>query len=693
MTASMPATRRIRFGDFEADLDSQELFQSGALVRLPNQSFVALATLLERPGELVTRDQLRERLWPDNRVVEFEQGLNAIINRLREALGDSADSPRFIETLPRRGYRFVGQQVPEVTVAREASAVASVFPWRWVVAGVLGVAVAAVLLLPLRSERPVLAAAAAIPLTTLLGQERMADFSPDGQQLVFAWDGASEQTAGFDLYVRAMNSERMTRLTNQPSAAIAGSWSPDGAEIAFARTGVDAGVFVVPATGGAERKLLDASFTQESLMQPAWSPDGSTLAYSAANAQGSHSIRLLTLKGLVSAPLDPAPLCWHAGAPAFSPDGKQLAYLCMTSVAIYSVYVSNLSALAAPREIAHLQGLPQGLTWASSGRILIANDSGNGGGIWTLEPDGKIHSPSVDEESLGLGVREKRGRVVFARTRQIVDIWHADTDPATNTAPRKWIFSTRAQLTPQYSPDGARIAFQSNRSGSPEIWISDADGNNAVRLTNFNGPLSGAPSWCSDGRRLAFDSRESGISAIYVFDTLERTPRRVATPQENLALPVWSKDCQWLLASDGHEALYRISSAGGEAQRFTQQRSYQAAVVGERVLFNVAGPEGVALWIKPLMGGAEVALPGLPQLAYADSWAANDQAIYFTDTAHNPIVIRRYDLATATIRVVATLPNAPTALGGLGLAVSRDDRSLLYTHTEDTQSDLVLGTY
>ena len=106
--ASATQTFRIRFAEFEVDLQSQELFRDGAPVRLPNQSFQALAALLERPGQLVTREELRTRLWPDKRVVEFEQGLNAIINRLREALGDSAESPKFIETLPRRGYRFVG---------------------------------------------------------------------------------------------------------------------------------------------------------------------------------------------------------------------------------------------------------------------------------------------------------------------------------------------------------------------------------------------------------------------------------------------------------------------------------------------------------------------------------------------------------------------------------------------------------
>ena len=99
---------RIRFGSFEADPQTKELFKEGARIPLANQSFIALATLLERPGQLVSREELRQRLWPDNRVVDFEQGMNAIINRLREALGAGPGGAGLIETLPRRGYRFVG---------------------------------------------------------------------------------------------------------------------------------------------------------------------------------------------------------------------------------------------------------------------------------------------------------------------------------------------------------------------------------------------------------------------------------------------------------------------------------------------------------------------------------------------------------------------------------------------------------
>src|SRR5262245_5784927 len=97
----------LRFSVFEVDLRSGELRKRGARVPLQQQPFRILIRLIERPGEVVTREALREELWPAETYVDFEQGINAAVKRLREALGDSAETPRFIETLPKRGYRFI----------------------------------------------------------------------------------------------------------------------------------------------------------------------------------------------------------------------------------------------------------------------------------------------------------------------------------------------------------------------------------------------------------------------------------------------------------------------------------------------------------------------------------------------------------------------------------------------------------
>ena len=511
-----PSATRVRFGEFTADMVSQELFRSGTLVRLPNQSFVALAALLERPGELVTREQLRARVWPDDRVVEFEQGLNAVINRLREALGDDAEDPKYVETLPRRGYRFVAavesaaparRDVTAESLAPESLQAQRGFPWLMSLA-IVFLAAAAVLAfwrlrLPPESE-----VAVVTPLTSLVGEERSPALSPDGERIAFAWNGESPDLPGFDLYVKPVGSERHMRLTQAPAIAVSAAWSPDGTELAFARNSAsNGGVFLIAATGGTERKLVGAAFAQESLSRPAWSPDGRTLAYSAIDASGSQSLRLLTLDSLESRLLANTPSRWHAGAPTWSPDGKHLAFICMTSIAVYGVYLTEPATTSTPRLLAKLQGFPQGLAWDTErARLLVANDSGDGGGVWELDLDGTLQRPKIAEDAIASGVSAAQGRLVYSRSRQLINIWRVTREPRL-TRTKRWIFSTRQQLTPQFSPDETRIAFQSNRSGTPEIWIVDADGGNAVRITSFDGPLTGAPAWCADGRRLAFDSR------------------------------------------------------------------------------------------------------------------------------------------------------------------------------------------
>ena len=107
MEEAVHSPRLVRFGTFEVDLPAGELRKSGVKLKLTGQPFQVLAILLERPGEVVTREELQKRLWPDT-FVDVDHNLNTAINKIREVLGDSAESPRFVETLPRRGYRFVG---------------------------------------------------------------------------------------------------------------------------------------------------------------------------------------------------------------------------------------------------------------------------------------------------------------------------------------------------------------------------------------------------------------------------------------------------------------------------------------------------------------------------------------------------------------------------------------------------------
>jgi Tol biopolymer transport system component/DNA-binding winged helix-turn-helix (wHTH) protein len=738
----------IRFGQFAADPRTEELRRDGRRVKLPPQSFRVLLTLTRTPGELVTREALQAELWPATSEVEYEQGLNAAINRLREALGDSAAEPRYIETLPRRGYRFIGALTPDTAASAPRGespppdvppppgephpsdqSVAAETPPTFappaqlttgsrrarrrrrsrlvilVLSALAAVALAAFLLR--RGLAPAPPPGRLVPYTALGGEERAPSFAPDGTRIVFAWNGNAAHAGRFDLYVKAADSERLLRVTNAPARWLYPAWSPDAKTIAFTRR-VDVrndgargnGLFIVPAMGGAERRIAGATFANPQFMQLSWSPDSRRIAYATFNESGSHVIRLVDVETMLIHPLAHAPDCWNAGMPAFSADGRQLAFVCTTSVGVYGVHVARLDG-GRPTRLATVMGEPQGLAWDGDGSLIVANDSGDGGGLWKLTADGQMSRLPFGEE--GSAPTRHGNDIAYVRAHQAVDIWRMDLaarEPA-KTAQRL-IFSTRSEITPQYSPDGARIVFQSNRSGSAEIWMADADGTNPVRLTTFNGPLVGAPQWCADGKRVAFDARAAGTSSIYVLDVDERQPRRLASANSQNSLPTWSGDCRSILASDGRRSLYKLPVDGGPAELFTKQQSYYAQMHGGDVIYNVKQPQGVALWSKPLAGGLESALPGMPLLDYADAWAVAPDGIYFTSVTAGSIgaegaaaadgaaTLQFYEFATARTRRVAPLPKSPTPGGGLGLAVSRDGRWLLYTQAGEAQSDIML---
>jgi len=193
MTGSKELPTVIPFGPFEADLTSQELRKQGVSLRLPRQSFQILKMLLQRPGQLVTREELRAVLWPSDTFVDFEHSLNAAINRLREVLGDDADNPRYIETLPRRGYRLVNASAPEALKPPEAIPAAQTKPRQrllvWLPLAATALLLAAVLfavdagglrskLMSRSAPQPQIRSLAVLPFTNLSGdpqQEYFAD--------------------------------------------------------------------------------------------------------------------------------------------------------------------------------------------------------------------------------------------------------------------------------------------------------------------------------------------------------------------------------------------------------------------------------------------------------------------------------------------------------------------------------------
>jgi DNA-binding winged helix-turn-helix (wHTH) protein len=283
----------IRFGLFEADLSASELRKRGRKIPLQDQPFRVLTLLLARAGELVTREELQRALWPTDTFGDFDEGLNKAIQKLRQALDDSSDNPRFIETLPRKGYRFIapvdrtageasaaqGQSTPVDSNAVSSLAVRPVKRRNtaviaWVLFGVVSVALlilAGVYFRVLRpGSRPTMKT---VPLTSYPGHQGDPAISPDGKQVAFAWDG--EKGGNFDIYVKLVDAGTPLRLTSSPADEYAPAWSADARYIAFCRDVSDhVEILMIPALGGVERKLGESAGCGLS-----WSPDGKYLVF------------------------------------------------------------------------------------------------------------------------------------------------------------------------------------------------------------------------------------------------------------------------------------------------------------------------------------------------------------------------------------------------------------------------------
>jgi Tol biopolymer transport system component/DNA-binding winged helix-turn-helix (wHTH) protein len=718
---SQSASAVIRFGPFDADLQTQELRKHGVRLRLPGQSFQILKMLLERPGSLITREELCQALWPSDTFVDFDHSLNAAVNRLREALGDSADEPRLVETLPRRGYRFIGEvarptAAPEPSGATQVStfpATAEVLPsayTRWtrhrigasLPAAAICIFLAMFIFLRWRNRSESLAFAA-VPFTALPGWAGFPAFSPDGSRIAFAWNEApGDPSKDTNLYVKKIGSENLLRLTSHSSELIAPAWSPDGKQIAFQRLFKgEGGIYVVPAEGGPERKLRSTHASFGLSMNISWSPDGKSIAFADSPVSGGHRrLHLLSVETLESSQIEHDEKCQEEGLPVFSHDGKQLAYVCFPALGDFALSIAT-SAGIAPRLIKAFSGFLEGLEWTGDNKKLIFSHTQTGDAYGTLSEltiaDGSVRDLPVGRRAVSLTLDAKGDRMAFTVESGANDnIWRGDLlHPQTPQV--KLISTTRDQACPQYSPDGKHIAFASNRGGPNEIWMSDPDGTNVVRLTDLKNIVTGSPSWSPDSTKIVFDSRTETQSGqhhadLYIVDVAERVPRKLSTGTDQASVPFWSHDGKWIYFMGGGddaggERIQRVAPVGGRAQVVSSARGYgpQESFDGRWAYFAHGGSTWTLQMASLNPTGTESRVEGMPPLSFGANWTLVREGVYFFP-AEAPRTLSYFDFATKRARPVFK------AGGGvfLGTSVSPDGRYILYAQFDDARSDIML---
>ncbi len=542
----------LQFGLFDVDLKSGELRRSGSLVRVQSQPFKVLAALLEQPGQVVSRETLQQRLWGSDTTVDFDHSLGIAVNKLREALGDHAENPHFVETLAKRGYRFIAtvrtiDPHPALLPAPLLVLPKGSTSWRWLAGSLACICTGLALVLILRSpaRQPYRVGQITYSGHVLANDPEVESFSgsaSDGARLYFSHVEAGNPVLAVAL---AANGEvSHFHLPSEIPAPLIGSLSPDGSRLilhSHLQAEPEQPLWIVPTLGG------DALRVPNVLAHDAtWMPDGRRLLVASGSdlivigTDGSDPSKLMTAPGVAF---------WLR----WSPDGKRLRFTLNNpkrqTTELWEVAAdgSNLHAL--------LPGWSQPASeccgsWTSDGRDFVFQSAHNGhrdiwaqrepGWLpWTPKPRQITNGPLDYEAPV---TSPGGGRVHFIGVNQQIELLHALPNSSTFIALDE---NLSAAALAQYSPDGHWVAWLNASDGS--LWRSRADGSERIELTTP--PLRiFSMKWSPDNRSLALMAAEPGMSwKIYLIDAEGGKPAPLLNEDRNEADPDWSADGQSLV--------------------------------------------------------------------------------------------------------------------------------------------------
>jgi Tol biopolymer transport system component/DNA-binding winged helix-turn-helix (wHTH) protein len=564
-TLPLGNNKTVRFGLFEVDLRAGELRKGGLRIKLQGQPFAVLAMLLERPGEMVSREQLQQKLWASDTYVDFEHGLNKAINKLREALSDDADNPRYIETLPRRGYRFIGSitqpptapapvTVEEPQKKEELSAPKARRRNLWVAAIVCLFALVAAAFFWLRTPSRLPRVLRYRQLTTDRQQKAMTPCAlggplvTDGPRVFFSEPSASVaqvSSSGGDV----------VRLTIPFSCFPFDDISPDKTELIGVSvengSAWDKPLWSLSVASGQARRLGNLTGHNGG-----WSPDGQRIAYATGNDElGPNDVYVATKNGD-----NPQKLVTiekgYVGDIRWSPDGRVLR------MTVVDQNVCSLWEVSADGSNLHPMNLFPGErkeacngNWTADGRYFVFNvfrDDPIGGEIWvrresqsrflkrTFKPTplttGPIiffsPAPSPDGKQVFAVGTQARGELV----RYDLKLQKLET----------YLSGISAEQL-DFSRDGKWVAYVSFPEGI--LWRSRVDGSERMQLTTPPLRPTG-PSWSPDGRQIAFGGEiPPGLSKIYVVPADGGQPKVVAQDKFEVGDPTWTPDGNSLIFS------------------------------------------------------------------------------------------------------------------------------------------------
>ena len=581
-------------------------------------------------------------------------------------------------------------------------------PWRWAWTALLPFALVAYFgLQSLRPADPAGAPLRAVPLTALPGVVRYPSFSPDGNHVAFTWTGPKQDNP--DIYVQQIGAGSPLRLTTDAANDYSPVWSPDGRSIAFLRQRPEPGrheLRLIPPLGGTERKLTD--IRPRGFLRPAtlaWCPDSSCLVVTDASSPDETQPDALFLVSIESGEkkqlTKPQQAILADTDPAVSPDGRWLVF--RRDVAPFSGRLQllalgdGLTPTGEPRSLTPILLTAYGPEWISNTEIIFSAKAS----LWRMriaEGSAPERLPFVGEDGLMPAVSrpqpDRPSRLVYVRSFADANIWRIETPgpgvPA-SSPPVAAISSTRREGIPQLSDDGHKVAFMSDRAGEWEVWVADASGANAVKLTSL-AASPGFPRWSSDGKTIVFhcNSEEHPYGAVYVVSADGGRARQLTSHRSTDVFPSFSRDGKWIYFSStrtGTPSIWKIPVSGGTAVKVSPTAGMLALEsLDGAYLYYVESTTTDApgtLWRLPLKGGEPVKLI---EGVVSTSFDVVDSGVYFLERVSGETRLEFFDVATRKSTLVAG------NLGdvGFGLAASRDGRTILYSRVDSSVDDLML---
>jgi Tol biopolymer transport system component/DNA-binding winged helix-turn-helix (wHTH) protein len=717
------------FDGYRLDLARRSLTQAdGGAVKLMGKPFDTLVDLVEHAGEVIDRDAIVHAVWP-RRVVE-DNNLNQAIAVLRRLLGE-----QHIATVPGRGYQFVTPvrrtEAPQPLAAASArhgiphddepladrgALPSAPAPSRrsppralWVMGGLVtvGLSAAAVWSGPGAVTASSLGdLIGVVPVTRFPGEESTPALSPDGKFVAFSQEDATGQR---DLYVAQIGTETTLRVTQSDRGFVDHpAWSPDEQWLAFLRQYDQAhfDVVIVRPLGGVERTLHSGErywISVDGFPLLAWTPDNREIWFttrledSREQRFGLH--RLVVATGVLT-PLSLADERQHYDtSPAISPDGRWLAFTrYRRSERLNRIFLQQLgegyATVGEPQSIEGLEpAIYHSLAWSREGdRLRFAS----GAQLFEWQVDGAVRvahnvGPAASITAMTIAENGSTTRVAMIDARRDVDLLVLPLDPVTHAAAGPLgvrAKSTALEQHPQFSPDGSKLAFVSDRSGGREVWIADRIGEHERQLTDVPELIIGYPRWSPDGARIAFHTSSSnGVRAVYSVVVATGATQRLF---DGCCPGGWSTDGESLYVTNEGK-LQRIAVADGRRETLFQGETAIESADGRYLLYSKSSAPGYFRRLLAHPGhapGAEEKLVG-DYLPSRGGLAPVADGFFYVgvNLDRTPRAVRFYDYELGQARDIAPAP----AQIEIGLTVSPDGRELLLAGVAGApESDVVV---